>query len=378
MWCLVVQPSSVVLEIHVPAKAKGQELLEKACEQIGIRAEMDYFGLKQTTAKGEEFWLNLRNPIERQVLGVQPFRFLLRVKFWVPPHLVLQPTTRHIMYTQMRQELLDGKLETSEEDRECLAPFMNEADSALNLEKEKAEYWALKEASMLEGFGEETYCFKNFKVGIGPNGVNIYQPERKGIPYSAIRSASNQRRLFQLVYLDEDHNDKTLEIKCDSNSSASSLYRAVTERHDFYSCDTVRGAVTSQYIRDLKGTIASIFNESTPLGKKYVFDLRLTCREVHDNARRALYTPVEGNSSQSQSKKPNDNETLKRLLRATTCAVCMDQQMDTVFFPCGHVVCCAVCAEKLETCPLCRAEVEDARKVYLPTRELAYEALHTL
>lgn len=29
MWCLVVQPSSVVLEIHVPAKAKGQELLEK-------------------------------------------------------------------------------------------------------------------------------------------------------------------------------------------------------------------------------------------------------------------------------------------------------------------------------------------------------------
>lgn len=37
------------------------------------------------------------------------------------------------MYTQMRQELLDGKLETSEEDRECLSPFINEADSALNV-----------------------------------------------------------------------------------------------------------------------------------------------------------------------------------------------------------------------------------------------------
>lgn len=32
------------------------------------------------------------------------------------------------------------------------------------------------------------------------------------------------------------------------------------------------------------------------------------------------FIAVEGNSSQSQSKKPNDNETLKRLLRATTCA----------------------------------------------------------
>lgn len=33
----------------------------------------------------------------------------------------------------------------------------------------------------------------------------------------------------------------------------------------------------------------SIFNEDTSLGKKYVFDIRRTCREVYDNARRALY-----------------------------------------------------------------------------------------
>lgn len=39
----------------------------------------------------------------------------------------------------------------------------------------------------------------------------------------------------------------------------------------------------------LQGTIVSIFNEDTSLGKKYVFDIRRTCREVYDNARRALY-----------------------------------------------------------------------------------------
>lgn len=38
-----------------------------------------------------------------------------------------------------------------------------------------------------------------------------------------------------------------------------------------------------------QGTIVSIFNEDTSLGKKYVFDIRRTCREVYDNARRALY-----------------------------------------------------------------------------------------
>lgn len=38
-----------------------------------------------------------------------------------------------------------------------------------------------------------------------------------------------------------------------------------------------------------QGTIISIFNEDSTLGKKYVFDIRRTCREVYDNARRALY-----------------------------------------------------------------------------------------
>jgi len=119
-----------------------------------------------------------------------------------------------------------------------------------------------------------------------------------------------------------------LELKLDSSQAATGLYRCITEKHAFYSCETVRSAVTSQFIRDLKvrsfftarsyygiccavlifllsksgeiyvvlkscvcfqGTIVSIFNEDTSLGKKYVFDIRRTCREVYDNARRALY-----------------------------------------------------------------------------------------
>lgn len=38
-----------------------------------------------------------------------------------------------------------------------------------------------------------------------------------------------------------------------------------------------------------QGTIASIFKEDSTLGLKYVFDIQRTCREVYDNARRALY-----------------------------------------------------------------------------------------
>lgn len=67
----------------------------QACDCLGISKECDYFGLKYQNAKGEELWLNLRNPIERQTGGgVAPLRFALRVKFWVPPHLLLQEATR--------------------------------------------------------------------------------------------------------------------------------------------------------------------------------------------------------------------------------------------------------------------------------------------
>jgi E3 ubiquitin-protein ligase MYLIP len=52
-----------------------------------------------------------------------------------------------------------------------------------------------------------------------------------------------------------------------SKKAANGLYRCVTEMHSFYRCDTVRNAVSSQYSRDIKGTIISIFNENTTLGR---------------------------------------------------------------------------------------------------------------
>lgn len=49
-----------------------------------------------------------------------------------------------------------------------------------------------------------------------------------------------------------EHSEKLIVLKLESSLGANTLYRALTEKHAFYSCETVRGAVTSQYIRDLK------------------------------------------------------------------------------------------------------------------------------
>ena len=39
------------------------------------------------------------------------------------------------------------------------------------------------------------------------------------------------------------------------------------------------------------------------------------------------------------------------------CAVCMEAERDTVFVPCNHVVACAGCAARVQTCPVCRAAI---------------------
>lgn len=424
MWCLVKLPNSVMLEIQLDhQKAIGQECLEKVCENLGISNESDYFGLKYQNSKNEELWLNLRNPIGH----VHPLRLALRVKFWVPPHLLLQESTRHQFYLHARMELVEKKLLTNDwaiaakligliaqaetgdydptrtphavyaqfasisaQDQEgkpqdFLHKVLQEHRDARGMKPASAEYWLLKHLSNLDNFGEELF-HKNPSLGVGPHGICVYQSggEKQTIPYTAIQSASSHKRVFRLEYLSVEEQQTVKEVKLDSREAASGLYRAITEKHAFYSCETVRSAVTKQFIRDLKGTIVSIFNEDSTLGKKYVFDIRRTCREVYDNARRALYQGavsegvtdcidvegmqnIGGCNSYDENECKESHEKLARIMDAMTCKICMDHTLNTAFLPCAHVLACSECAARCDRCPLCRADITQAQRIYLPT-----------
>ena len=50
------------------------------------------------------------------------------------------------------------------------------------------------------------------------------------------------------------------------------------------------------------------------------------------------------------------------------CVICFDGPKDTLLAPCGHVCCCIACANTLlggnDNCPVCRAFIEAAYKVF--------------
>ena len=315
--------------------------------------------------------------------------------------------------------------------------------SMLKMSPKSAKYWLLQEIQDLPGYGEEVFSgvttsenSQRCDVAVGAHGIKVASgdSERKyvilfyinyilrivllkvlfyflffffycSIPFSAIAAAKSFRRTFKLEYVDDHNIRREVEIKLPKHPVAAGLYRSITERHAFYVCDKVRGVVTNQFTRDLKGTIASMFNEDTELGKRYVFDIQHTSREVHDQARRILhergietsildvhsgwseiaqYIPRIENSDTVKSVSPmsgkldlviREKEEREaaiercvdiRISEAMTCKICMDHAINTMFNPCCHVMACAKCAARCDNCPNCRVKITSVVKIFLP------------
>ncbi|KAM9233240.1 E3 ubiquitin-protein ligase MYLIP [Dugong dugon] len=435
MLCYVTRPDAVLMEVEVEAKANGEDCLNQVCRRLGI-IEVDYFGLQFTGSKGESLWLNLRNRISQQMDGLAPYRLKLRVKFFVEPHLILQEQTRHIFFLHIKEALLAGPLQCYPEQAVELHALLAQTEfgdynqntarhnyeelcakelssAALNsiIAKHKelegtsqasAEYQVLQIVSAMENYGVEWHSVRDSEgqrllVGVGPEGISIctddFNPINR-IAYPVVQMATQSGKNVYLTVTKDSGNSIVLLFKMISTRAASGLYRAVTETHAFYRCDTVTSAVMMQYSRDLKGHLASLFlNENINLGKKYVFDIKRTSKEVYDHARRALYNAGvvdlvsrSNHSPRSSPLKSSESsmncssceglicqhtralqEKLHKLKEAMLCMVCCAEEINSTFCPCGHTVCCEGCAAQLQSCPVCRSQVERVQHVYLPT-----------
>ena len=64
-------------------------------------------------------------------------------------------------------------------------------------------------------------------------------------------------------------------------------------------------------------------------------------------------------------------EQLEQIQDELMCRVCMDADIDTAFCPCGHLVCCSSCAERLDSCPVCRSHITQMQHIFLPKLRMA-------
>ncbi|XP_056617958.1 E3 ubiquitin-protein ligase MYLIP-B [Triplophysa dalaica] len=426
----ITRPDSIVLEVEADPKANGEEILNKVCHKMGI-IEVDYFGLQFTGTKGEILWLNLRNRISQQVDNLSPCKLKLRVKFFVEPHLILQEQTRHLFLMHVKEELFKGSLQLDKEQAIELSALLAQAEfgdynhntpkysqiygqdpshDTINkiymrhkdlegVSQTSVEYQALQLVSSLGNYGVEWHSAHDSEgqellIGVGPEGLLVCKTDFTPVDrliYPVIQMATQSGKNVY-VTITKDNGDSVVHLfKFISTNAANGLYRAITEIHAFYRCDTVMSTVKMQYSRDFKGHLASLFlNESIDLGKRYIFDIQRTSKEVYDRARRALFNAgmavtgcggprdVCGPCPSPRAEREETTcvscrethvlrEKLQRLREALTCAMCCQQEINAAFCPCGHMFCCYNCAGQLQYCPVCRSEVDRVQHIYLPT-----------
>ena len=48
------------------------------------------------------------------------------------------------------------------------------------------------------------------------------------------------------------------------------------------------------------------------------------------------------------------------------CKICLDEDINILFLPCSHLVCCNFCCNALIKCPICRQPINECLRVYQP------------
>ena len=74
---------------------------------------------------------------------------------------------------------------------------------------------------------------------------------------------------------------------------------------------------------------------------------------------------ISGSSSPVATKDELQKQ-LNRLKESKNCRICMDAEVEVLFVPCGHVICCANCASMVKACPVCRVGITNMVRAYLP------------
>ncbi|GAB1604799.1 baculoviral IAP repeat-containing protein 7-B-like isoform X1 [Argonauta hians] len=60
----------------------------------------------------------------------------------------------------------------------------------------------------------------------------------------------------------------------------------------------------------------------------------------------------------------NLRQKLAELENEVMCKICFEKDIEVVFKPCKHMVCCVECSKKQLECPICRTKIEEKERIY--------------
>lgn len=100
-----------------------------------------------------------------------------------------------------------------------------------------------------------------------------------------------------------------------------------------------------QFPRDLR-----IEGRRFRVEKQYVTLITMRGKYYYSIKKRDCITILDDLNTSTAITVYEDNE-------SSDCVVCLSNEKDTVFVPCGHYYCCLECSTRLKDCPICRTRI---------------------